>query len=110
MKKVLYDAKPKKNSVQTKKRNKKVCRVTKRPIYHIVWRDAFSEIDEWHTTESITDEDYICETVGYLIAENSKSNYYTVASTITAEDTFCAIINIPKSMVIKKTKINPESV
>jgi len=105
MKKILYSSSPKKKSVQSKKPVQSKT-ITKRPIYHIIWRDAFSEIDEWHTTETLTDEEYICETIGYIISENSKKKYYTIASTITYEDSFCAVINIPKSMVISKTKID----
>lgn len=76
------------------------------PIYHIVWRDAFSEADEWHDHTSIEKEDYICHTIGYLIENNSKQNYYTIASTVTVDDYFCMIINIPKSMVISKKRID----
>lgn len=76
------------------------------PVYHIVWRDAFSEVDEWHDYSSIETEDYICHTIGYLISDNSKSNYYTIASTVTIDDYFCMIINIPKAMVISKEKIS----
>lgn len=76
------------------------------PIYHIIWRDAFSEADEWHDHSSIEKEDYICHTIGYLIEDNGKHNYYTIASTITIDDYFCMIINIPKSMVISKKRID----
>lgn len=76
------------------------------PIYHIIWRDAFSETDEWHDCSSIEREDYLCHTVGYLISDNGKSNYYTIASTITLDDYFCMVINIPKAMVISKEKIS----
>lgn len=71
-------------------------------VYYIKWRDAFTETDEWHDEDSICDEEYICETIGYLIENNKKSNYFTVASTITNEGAFCSIINIPKSMIITK--------
>lgn len=77
-----------------------------RKIYKIVWRDAFSDMDEWHDEDSIDDQDYICETIGYLIEDNSKPNYYTIASTLTKDDYFCCIINIPKAMVITKSKIS----
>jgi hypothetical protein len=76
------------------------------PVYHIIWRDAFSETDEWHDSSSIEREDYICHTVGYLISDNGKSNYYTIASTVTIDNYFCMVINIPKAMVISKEKIN----
>lgn len=76
------------------------------PVYHILWRDAFSEADEWHDHSSIDTEDYLCHTIGYLIETNSKSNYYTIASTITIDDYFCMVINIPKSMVISKKRID----
>lgn len=77
-----------------------------RKIYKIVWRDAFSDMDEWHDEDSIENQDYICETIGYLIEDNSKPNYYTIASTITKDEYFCCIINIPKAMVISKTRIS----
>lgn len=76
------------------------------PVYHIIWRDAYSEVDEWHDCSSIEREDYICHTIGYLISDNGKSNYYTIASTITVDDYFCMVINIPKAMVISKEKIS----
>lgn len=76
------------------------------PVYHFVWRDAFSETDEWHDSSSIEREDYLCHTIGYLISDNGKSNYYTIASTITIDDYFCMVINIPKAMVISKEKIS----
>jgi len=76
------------------------------PIYHIIWRDAFSETDEWHDYESIDREDYVCHTIGYLIQDNGKSNYYTIASTITLDDYFCMVINIPKSMIISKKRVD----
>lgn len=76
-------------------------------IYHIVWRDAFSEVDEWHDIETVEDEikEYLCETVGYLIENNGKNEYYTIASTMTQDDFFCCILNIPKSMVISKKRV-----
>jgi len=76
------------------------------PVYHIVWRDAFSETDEWHDCSSIESGDYICHTIGYLISDNSKPNYYTIASTVTIDDHFCMVINIPKAMIISKEKIS----
>lgn len=77
----------------------------KAKIYHIVWRDAFSEVDEWHDFDSIEQGDYLCETVGYLIEDNAKDNYYTIASTITQDDFFSCVINIPKAMVISKKRL-----
>jgi hypothetical protein len=50
-------------------------------------------------------EDYICETIGYLIEPNPKKNYYTIASTLTCDDHYCCLINIPKAMVISKQRI-----
>ena len=32
----------------------------KHKVYKIVWRDAFSEMDEWHDTSTIDREDYLC--------------------------------------------------
>jgi hypothetical protein len=78
----------------------------KHKVYKIVWRDAFSEMDEWHDTSTVDREDYLCETIGYLIANNGKKEYYTIASTITADGFFCCVINIPKAMVISKQRIN----
>jgi len=75
-------------------------------MYKIIWRDAFSEMDEWHDCESIDREDYLCETVGFLIENNGKNQYYTIASTMTQDNFFCCVINIPKAMVISKKRIN----
>ena len=44
------------------------------PVYHILWRDAFSEADEWHDHSSIDTEDYLCHTIGYLIESNSQND------------------------------------
>lgn len=99
---------PKSSTKSVSLQKKKVANkssLQKSKIYKIVWRDAFSEMDEWHDTESIEDKDYICETVGYLIEDNSKKNYYTIASTITMDDFFCCVINIPKAMVISKKRV-----
>lgn len=79
--------------------------VCKSKIYHVVWRDAYSEMDEWHDYDSLEREDYLCETIGYLIEDNKKDNYFTIASTITRDDFFCCVINIPKSMVVSKKRI-----
>lgn len=79
-------------------------------IYHIVWRDAFSESDEWHDEDSISCEEYICETIGFLIENNKKPEYITIASTITLDGAFCSIMNIPKTMIIKKTLLKPKMV
>ena len=88
------------------KKDKVKALIKNAPVYHIVWRDAFSESDEWHDSSSIEKEDYVCHTIGYLIADNSKSNYYTIASTVTIDDHFCMVLNIPKAMIISKQRID----
>lgn len=88
------------------KKNKKLLNSLKNAeIYHFVWMDAFSEVDEWHDKSSIDSEDYLCQTVGYLIKNTSKKNYYTIASTFTIDKNFSCVIHIPKSMVISKKKV-----
>lgn len=77
----------------------------KNKIYRIIWRDAYSEVDEWHDESSLNPEDYLCETIGFLIETNKKSNYYTIASTITCDNHLCCLIHIPKAMVVSKQKI-----
>lgn len=71
-------------------------------LYHIIWRDAFTEEDTWHDSDSIRSEEYICETVGFLLKDNNKPNYVTIASTVTHDNYYCSIINIPKAMIIKQ--------
>jgi nicotinic acid mononucleotide adenylyltransferase len=95
----------KKTVAISKKNSKPEFSAKKSKIYKIVWRDAFSEMDEWHDYDSIDSDDYICETVGYLIEDNRKHNYYTIASTVTHDDFFCCVINIPKAMVISKKRL-----
>jgi hypothetical protein len=91
-------------SINVKK--KPIVSLTKKlKLYHVIWRDAFTEEDIWHDAESIKSEDYICETVGFLIEDNNKPNYITIASTATHDEYFCSVINIPKSMIIKKTAL-----
>jgi hypothetical protein len=87
------------------KKDKKNAAFSKKKIYKIIWRDAYSEVDEWHDAQSMDTEDYICETIGYLIEPNPKKNYYTIASTLTCDDYYCCLINIPKAMVISKQRI-----
>jgi hypothetical protein len=77
----------------------------KNKLYRIIWRDAYSEVDEWHDQSSLDPDDYLCETVGYLIETNKKSQYYTIASTVTCDNYFCCLLNIPKAMVVSKQKI-----
>lgn len=74
-------------------------------VWYIKWRDAFTETDEWHSSDSVTTEEYTCETVGYLIQDNKKPNYYSIAGTVTAEGLYASIINIPKAMVITRKLI-----
>lgn len=74
-------------------------------VYYIKWRDAFTETDEWHDTDSMTSQDYTCETIGFIIEENNKSNYYSIAGSFTIEGMFTSVINIPKEMVITKKLI-----
>jgi hypothetical protein len=78
---------------------------SKKKIYRIVWRDAYSEVDEWHDESSLDTTDYLCETIGYLMENGKNSKYYTIASTVTIEGYFCCLINIPKAMVVSKQKI-----
>jgi len=77
----------------------------KKKIYRIIWRDAYSEVDEWHDEDSIDGSDYLCETIGFLIENDKNSKYLTIASTVTIEGYFCCLINIPKAMVVSKQKI-----
>lgn len=100
MKKIIYNKlqvtdKTKKQTVTANKINYKA--------YRIVWRDAYTEPDEWHDETTITGQDYLCETTGYLVS--SKENYYTIASTLTQDNYYCSLINIPKHMVLKKQRL-----
>lgn len=79
--------------------------VNEHEIWYIKWRDAFTETDEWHSSETMTTEEYTCETVGYLVKDNKKPNYYSIAGTVTAEGMYASIINIPKAMVITRKLI-----
>ena len=74
-------------------------------IYKIIWRDAFSE-EQWSEEETLEPIDYLCETIGYMIKNNSRPNYYTIAASITHDGYFCSIMNIPKSMVLSKEEIS----
>jgi len=102
MKKVVYSPSNKKNTVNAKDTDK----VTSKNVYTIIWRDAYSSEDVWYEEDQHDNSDYLVETTGYLI-ENSTSNphYYTVASTITQDGQFCSVINIPKHMVVAKTRL-----
>jgi len=89
----------------TKQQNKKPVTANKTnfKIYRIVWRDAYTEQDEWHDETTVTGQDYLCETTGYLVA--NKANYYTIASTLTQDSYYCSLINIPKHMVVTKKRL-----
>jgi hypothetical protein len=76
--------------------------IQKVKLCRIVWRDAFSEQDQWHDSDSLETIDYLCETIGFLIEDNKKPHYITVASTITHDGYYCSIMNIPKSMIVSK--------
>lgn len=102
MKTILYNKPAKKRTPPTA--NKQKFR-----LYRIVWRDAYTQTDEWHDETSISQEDYLCETTGYLIPDNKNNNYYTIASTITQEGYYCSLINIPKNMVVKKERLHTKS-
>lgn len=92
-------------SVQSEQTRRTIDTVNDHKIWYIKWRDAFTETDEWHSLESITTDEYTCETVGYLIKDNKKTNYYSIAGTVTAEGMYASIINIPKAMVITRKLI-----
>lgn len=103
MKKVLYSKGSKLAAVHSKEEPK----VTTKKIYTIIWRDAYTSMDEWYTDESHDNSDYLVETTGYLIDNpDSNSNYYSLASTFTQCGHFCSIINIPKQMVISKKRLS----
>lgn len=93
-----------KKTIPSKKKYPSISISQKRKLYKIIWRDAFSE-EQWTDEESLSDIDYLCETIGFLIENNSRSNYYTIASSITHDGYFCSIMNISKSMVLSKTEI-----
>jgi len=93
-----------KKTIPSKRKYPSISIAQKRKLYKIIWRDAFSE-EQWTDEESLTDIDYLCETIGFLIEDNSRPNYYTIASSITHDGYFCSIMNIPKSMVLSKTEI-----
>jgi hypothetical protein len=86
-------------------KDKKIKKSKKHTMLRVVWRDAFSEVDEWHTNDSISKKDYICETVGFYVKNNKKPEYLTIASTISHDGFFCSVINIPKDMIILKEDI-----
>lgn len=102
LKKVIYTKDRSKKSSPTKTSSPK--KIATNKIYYILWRDAFSEPDEWLDDSSIDDQDYLVETIGYLI-DTPKKNYYTIAASITQDNNFCSVINIPKNMIIRKTLI-----
>jgi|LakMenE01Jun11ns_1017448.scaffolds.fasta_scaffold9778930_2 hypothetical protein len=95
MKKIIYQSKSEIKNVEED------VILPKYPIYYIKWIDAFTETDEWHTLDSITSTDYTCETIGFLIPNNRK-NYYTIASTLSVDDHYASLINIPKNMITVK--------
>lgn len=82
-----------------------ISKAQNKKIYKIIWRDAFSE-EQWSDEETLESIDYLCETIGYMIENNSRPHYYTIAASITHDGYFCSIINIPKSMVLSKEEIS----
>jgi len=101
MKKVIY------NKLQITKQKPKKSQpkaVTPQQPYLIVWRDAYSSPDEWYTEDQQPENaEYLVYSTGYITS--STKDYYTVASTITQENAYCLIMNIPKKMVVSKQKL-----
>lgn len=95
MKKVIYQSKLENRVVEED------AILPKHPIYYIKWIDAFTETDEWHTLDSISTADYTCETIGFLVP-NDRKNYYTIASTLSIDEHYASLINIPKNMILVK--------
>lgn len=87
-----------------RKKIKSISSLQKKKLYKIIWRDAFSE-DQWLESDSLEPIDYLCETIGFLIENNSRPHYYTIASTISHDGYFCSVMNIPKSMVVSKIQL-----
>lgn len=106
MKKVLIN----RTQISTKKTTKKTSpnKQPQKKIYQIIWRDAYSDPDEWicENDEENFSKDYICSSVGHLLTTDPKDNYYKLAGTYTQDGNYCSAINIPKKMVIKKTRLN----
>ena len=86
------------------KKTKSISSIQKKKLYKIIWRDAFSE-EQWSEEESLDEIDYLCETIGFLIENNSRPHYYTIAATISHDGYFCSVMNIPKSMVVSKVQL-----
>ena len=101
MKKIIHSKQF--DSVSSPKSSRQKTDTTVHKVCYVQWRDAFTETDEWHTSESLTSEDYLCETIGFLIEDNnSKTNYISIAGTVTMNGNYTSIINIPKAMIVTK--------
>jgi hypothetical protein len=93
-------------TAKTPTRSTRLISFHSKKIYRIIWLDAYTETDEWHDSSSLDQEDYYCDTIGFLLEENNKKNYYSIASTLTVDGFFSGIINIPKAMVVSMKKIS----
>lgn len=77
----------------------------------IIWRDAFAPLgggwmNEEGIDEFISDTDYLCCNIGWVIHENK--DMVTIAGMISKQDAVSQIQRIPKGCIIKRSKItNP---
>lgn len=83
--------------------------IVKRPIYLVVWRDAFNDKGDWEEIdlEDIDGmEQVLVHSVGYLGRENK--HYIELLSSVdTDNDNVANPMTIPKGCIVSKTRLNP---
>lgn len=71
------------------------------------WADAHAGVGHWHELEEVAegDEEYIVESVGWLIPvdKGGKHLHVTLAQSVTPDDMVDHILHIPKGMVRSMT-------
>lgn len=70
----------------------------------VEWQDACSH-DEWQTPEHLDDSPLNCVTVGFLCKETKTDIYVAGTMQIGEDDDVSCVMQIPKGMVKKITKI-----
>jgi hypothetical protein len=72
-------------------------------LVRLTWRDAYSENDEG----DYGGDDYLVETVGFLMAPNT--NFVRIAQEKTPEPEYRGITNIPPALIVKREVLSAQT-
>lgn len=72
------------------------------PIVVVDWHDAFTH-DEWTSSNTEADQDYLCRSVGFLVKQSTKR--IIIAQTLAAEGRQTNTLTIPRPWVRRMRKV-----